>query len=220
MVLLTELTTPEQWYKDTVGKLYDMDNFPSYNKYQCWDYFCYFTKCGHMNVNTYCNKTGYAGDLWKERYQKNYAKYFTFHTDINDVRDGDWLFYDRHVAMYYHGKELGQNQKTGDPAVRLINLNKNILGFMRYKYWNQPKGIAEIYDKKLAGIYKTSAPLNIRTGGSTKYPSLYVLNKLTTVRCYGYAHNEDGTIWLYVLAYPEGQSITGFVCSDYLIRED
>ena len=217
MLPLIKITTPDQWYKDTIGKLYDTDNYPR-QKFQCWDYFDYFCKCGKMQVSTYCSRTGYVTDLWQDRDRQGFSKYFDFITDTSKLQDGDWMFIaPHHVAMYYKGKELGANQRTGDPRVCTINLNRSrVLGAMRYKFWekkSQKKGVAEIYDPKLAGKYSPTVPLNLRTGGSTEFPSLTVLQKGTEFQCYGYAHKaENGDLWL----YGQANGLTGFCSKKYL----
>lgn len=145
---------PKDWYEMTIGKKYDIDG---YYGFQCWDYFAYFCKYFNLNVNTHCSLTGFAGDLWKDRFNKAYSKYFTFITDVNQLRNGDWCFWDSHVAMYYDGKEVGQNQNY-QPQVTAINfIYKGFLGAMRFKKWmdeNKPSLSNEEIEVFIRALYK------------------------------------------------------------------
>ena len=142
---------PKQWYDMTIGKKYDVDG---YYGYQCWDYFAYFVKYMNLNVNTHCSLSGFAGDLWKDRFNKGYSKYFTFITDVNDLKNGDWCFWDKHVAFYYNGKEVGQNQ-NGYPQVTAINFIKSgFIGAMRFKLWSVSNMTNEDITIYITALYK------------------------------------------------------------------
>lgn len=73
---------------------------------------------------------------------------------------------------------------------------------------------AQSFSKSLAGTYKTTAELNLRTGAGTGKASLTIMPKDAKVQCYGYYTTVNGTKWLYV-AYG---SLTGFCSSKYLKR--
>lgn len=71
-----------------------------------------------------------------------YAKYFYF-VSRNELRNGDWVMWARgsgshphsHIAMYYNGKEFGENQ-GGNRQFRLINGHfGDALGGFRWKGW-------------------------------------------------------------------------------------
>lgn len=131
---------PEQFYEQTIGKSIDVDGYYSA---QCWDYFAFYNIQNGYNVNTYCSITGYAGDLYKLRYEKGYDKYYEFFYPRNAKR-GDWIFWDQHVAMvwtvYSDGRVqcLGQNQ-GGVKKVTLKTYSLNsALGCMRDKGWIKP----------------------------------------------------------------------------------
>lgn len=215
------LKSPDNWKNATIGKRYDTDNYPSYNKYQCWDYFDYFCRCLGSKASRYCAITGYAGDLFK-LFDKN-----GFSTDFikitKDYKKGDWLFYNRHVCMLWidnsgNKYELGQNQ--GSTYVNLIKLNPNgILGAMRPKIWvkQDEQGVAEKYDKKIIGQYKTTCIVNLRNGPSTDYKIIKTLNKDTMLSCYGYYSVKDKTHgpWYYVIT---ADNITGFISAKYITK--
>ena len=98
--------TPYQWMTMTLGKQYENgDKYP----FQCWDYFDAFIRYFKLNVSDYCALTGYVCDLWRLRDQYGYGQYFEYVTDWKQLRDGDWVIWDRgstshnmsHVAMFF-----------------------------------------------------------------------------------------------------------------------
>jgi hypothetical protein len=217
--------TPDYWYKLTIGKSYDTDKYPRSNPYQCWDYWDFFCRYIECPCSRYCGDptqggyNGYAGYLWHNRIKLGYHKYFDF-VDPYHIKEGDWLFWDRHVAFYFNNMEVGQNQ-NGRPYVTSMQLNRvGLLGGMRWKKWQKPDyGVAEHFSTVISGEYVCLAKLNMRTGGSTSYPVITVLDKGTKISCYGYYHLEGDIPWLYVVAIINGKSFTGFVCSSYTRKE-
>lgn len=210
--------TPESWYRETIGKRIDTDNYPRSNPYQCWDYFDLFCRTIGFYGSRYCSLTGYVGDLWKLRYKYGFATKFYF-VSPNEIKEGDWVFWDRHVAFYFAGMEVGQNQ-NGRNYVTSMPMNWNgVLGAMRYKGWEKPKsGVAELFSSVIAGRYKTTTAVNFRTGGSIDFTIIECLPKGTVVDCYGYYHMNQNTPWLYVTAPTKDGNCNGFVCSDYLTK--
>lgn len=217
--------TPQEFRDLVIGKSFDVDGFPPSNPYQCYDLFKYCNYLLDIPVNTFCAITGYVCDLWRLRYQYGYESYYKFINPGEPLQEGDWCFWDMgsshpysHVAMYYHGLELGQNQGVpGKPYVTEEATTWDIMGALRPYAWSEyEKGYAEIFNQEYAGCYRTTAPLNIRTGGAVSYHSMGVIPQGDTVNCYGYAHWDEKkkTIWLYVT----WRNVTGFVCSDYLKR--
>lgn len=75
---------------------------------------------------------------------------------------------------------------------------------------------AQKMDKSLAGIYKTTANLHLRSGAGTSKTSLAILPAGTTVNNYGYYTEVSGVKWLYVAASVGGKQLTGFCTSQYL----
>ena len=129
--------TPKEWRDMTIGKAYDIDG--AYGK-QCWDYFAYFVEYMKLNVSTYCALTGYVSDLWRLKDKYGYNKVFDYVQPGEALQDGDWCIWDRgsshnasHIAMYYNGYELGQNQ--GSPTVTEKKTTWDIMGALRFKPW-------------------------------------------------------------------------------------
>lgn len=204
--------TIDQFMNETIGFSFDMDR--AYG-IQCWDYFAKFIQMEMLPVSTYCSLTGYAGDLFKLKDKYGYSKYFDYVYKIKDLKDGDWMFWDKHVAIYYHGHQYGQNQSMKFRGVTSKAVNKSgFLGALRYRAW-QPKksGVADKFSVTVKGTYKTNCNCNIRTGGSLEYPSLGVLPAGTTVNCYGYyTIDTSRKIWYYVVA----DKVVGFIRGDLL----
>lgn len=212
--------TPTEYYNQTIGIKIDYDNFPKKQPYQCWDYFHHFLTALDIPVHDYCALTGYVPDLWRLRGQYGYDKFFEYIYPSQTLIDGDWVIWDRgsshpagHIAMYYQGQELGQNQSG--PYVDLKATTWDFLGALRPKQWNYPsRGYAECFDQLLSREYVCTHYLHLRTGGDTSYPSICLMSKGDRVRCYGYYHVDGfGRKWLYVTH----QNTVGFACASYLI---
>lgn len=134
--------TPYEWKNMTIGKSYDQDK--AYG-YQCWDYFDAFVKYFKLPVSTYCALTGYVCDLWRLRDQYGYGKYFEFITDWKQLRDGDWVIWDRgsashnlsHIAMYFSPNlSLGQNQGSACVTEKPTAFT-DMMGGLRFKGWSE-----------------------------------------------------------------------------------
>lgn len=206
----------KQWIEMTKGNKYDVDG--CYGP-QCWDYFAYFCKYFKLtNMNCHCSLTQYAGDIWRLRNVNNASLYFDFITNVNDIKDGDWCFWSKHVAMYYDGMEYGQNQNYKPQVTAIPFIKSGFIGAFRFKEWKKQKaGTAEKYDKKYSRAYICRYNLNLRTGGNTDYPIIITMLEGQTFRCYGYYHVEkNGKVWLYGVYYNQGKKYTGFACADYL----
>lgn len=129
--------TVKGWRDHTIGKSYEIDGtYP----YQCWDYAADFFIENNIPAEYHCTLTGYVDDLWYLKDQYGYSKYFDYIYNASELRDGDWCIWGKgsshpssHIAMYYQGKELGQNQ--GAPYVNEKSTTWDILGALRYKGW-------------------------------------------------------------------------------------
>lgn len=129
--------SPQSFYDATIGKSINTDG---YYGAQCWDYFDFFCSKEGVTCSRYCALTGYAGDLYKLRYQYGYDKFFEFFYPRHAQR-GDWYFSDHHVAMVWDVYDdgtvllLGQNQG----GIKRVTLKKyklsDALGMMRWKGW-------------------------------------------------------------------------------------
>lgn len=131
------IMSPEEWRADTIGQSFDIDG--AYGA-QCWDYFAYFVQAFGLNVSTYCALTGYVCDLWRLKDQYKYYEVFDYVNPGEPLRNGDWCFWDKgsshnasHVAQYFNGQELGQNQ--GAPYVTEKATTWDIMGALRLKAW-------------------------------------------------------------------------------------
>lgn len=72
---------------------------------------------------------------------------------------------------------------------------------------------AKYFAKTYAKTYKvTASSLNMRTGAGTEKSVICTLPKDTAVTCYGYYSENNGNVWLYVIANGK----TGFVSKKYL----
>lgn len=71
---------------------------------------------------------------------------------------------------------------------------------------------AKYRDDKLAGTYKTTANLNMRTNAGTSHSIIDTIPAGKSVQCYGYYNTADGVKWLYVVY--NGKS--GYCSSKYL----
>ena len=71
-------------------------------------------------------------------------------------------------------------------------------------------------DNAIAGTYRTTANLNLRSGAGTAKKSICVMSKGTTVQCYGYYTLHQGTRWYYVTATVSGKKYIGFCSCKYL----
>lgn len=71
-------------------------------------------------------------------------------------------------------------------------------------------------DRALAGAYRTTADLNLRTGAGTNKAVLTVIPKGGTVRNYGYYNTVGGKKWLYVQYSAGGKTYTGYCSMAYL----
>lgn len=72
------------------------------------------------------------------------------------------------------------------------------------------------FNKSLAGIYRTTADLNIRHGAGTSKALMVTIPKGTKVANYGYYSVSNGCKWLYVQFTYKNVTYTGFASSTYL----
>lgn len=134
---------PQEFYDRWNGKAVDVDG--AYGA-QCWDGFAKYDIDQGIPCSTYCKLTGYAGDLYKLRYDYGYDKYYEFFYPKNAKR-GDWIFWDRHVAMVWdvdlaHDRVqcFGQNQGGKKYFTLKWYTLSTALGCMRYKGWIDMNG--------------------------------------------------------------------------------
>ena len=129
--------TAQEFYTRHIGKAVDIDGAAGV---QCVDLFKAFTK-ENYGVWQYNCTNNRASGLWIYRKDKPYYKYFV-DGNINDLHDGDWVIWGKckvsplsHVAMYYKGKFLGQNQ-FGKKYATWVNITKQgVIGVLRPKMY-------------------------------------------------------------------------------------
>lgn len=152
---MAKWSSARQFIDATLGKKYDMDNFPSYQKYQCWDYGDFFwLKQVGRSLST--GGTGCARGCWTvEKSRKaNAGKQFSLVTDKKKLAYGDWVILNTgaygHVGIVV-GVNLkknivtvqGQNQGVFKAKVTRVNFKlDSFLGAFRYK-WSSDKPKAQ-----------------------------------------------------------------------------
>lgn len=78
------------------------------------------------------------------------------------------------------------------------------------------KDSAKSFNQGIAGTYKTTDALNIRSGAGTNKTILVTVPKGTKVKCYGYYTSVSGVKWYYVQFTYNNIVYTGFCSSKYL----
>lgn len=138
--------TPAEFVRQYIGQNIDWDGVYAT---QCVDGWKVFLSWAGIPVRATPN--GWADSIWtcrnadgsiNESYQTWTEKHFDRITDPADLRDGDWCIWGKgssctlsHVAMYYRGQFFGERQGGGN-EFRLVTLNKDILGALRWKKWD------------------------------------------------------------------------------------
>ena len=124
------------FYNKTIGNSYDIDKSAGY---QCVDLFKYFCKLYYGSYGS--TGTGYADGYYKNRKTNGLLNHFNDMGSNASLQNGDWVFWGygskiapkSHVAMYYNGKFLGQNQ-NGAQKVTLISMSTDgVIGVLRPK---------------------------------------------------------------------------------------
>lgn len=154
--------TPEQFYAETLGKVIDYDG--AYGA-QCVDAFRYW---GTMNsVPVPPTPNNYADGYWYSRDALGFNKWFAYINNPAEFRTGDWVIWGRstmpggskshkssHIAMYYMGKEYGENQGgNGGFTLKLTDFS-DALGALRWKgYIMDDKTIEQLAYEVIAGMW-------------------------------------------------------------------
>ena len=77
-------------------------------------------------------------------------------------------------------------------------------------------GTADYFKKEVAGVYTTTANLNMRNDAGASNKSLVVVPKGTKVQCFGYYSLSKGVNWLLVQVTIDKVQYTGFCSKSYL----
>lgn len=199
---------------------------------QCVDAFKLF--CYWAFGSYWATGNNYADGYW---YGRNQHKDKFIAVPPNQLRDGDWAIWARgskshpasHVAMYYGGKEFGQNQGGNRGFCLKDTTFSDCLGGLRWvgfkdlvpakpqaKPVNNYKGkkttIAYEIHSQYAKTWTTTVNLRLRKGWTTNDPIIVVMPAGSKFTCYGY-HTGD---WLYGVYTYKGVKYTGFAYKGYL----
>ena len=143
-----------QFISQTLGHSYDMDGYPSGQRFQCWDYADYFwvNQVGRMFIT----KPGGRGcilDCWNISRFKNAGNEFGIITSFASLKTGDWAAFGGsktgHIGIVVSrsGNTVvlqGQNQGSIRTKVTRITMASTyFLGAWRYKAWNAGGGSAQ-----------------------------------------------------------------------------
>ncbi len=131
--------TPKNFYDQYIGKSIDYDS--AYGV-QCVDGFKAF--CQWAGIPVKATPNNWANGYWIYRDELGYSQWFDYISDPALIRSGDWCIWDKgsscpssHISMYFNGKFFGERQVTGDPSFSLVTLQKDIIGALRWKGWNE-----------------------------------------------------------------------------------
>lgn len=141
------MRTPDQFVAEYDGKNIDWDGV--YGT-QCVDGFKVF--CAWAGIPVRATPNGWADSIFtglnadktpNQSYIAWRDTYFEQITDRTRIQNGDWCVWGKgfgsyplsHVAMYYNGQYFGENQ-GGDRGFRLVPLNNDIIGALRWKGWS------------------------------------------------------------------------------------
>lgn len=113
-------------------------------------------------------------------------------TKSDKLKRGDILLANGHTAIVVQGQTSSSNKITTEQASKK--------------------------DASVAGTYKTTTTLNMRTGAGTGKSIITTLPTGTVCKCYGYYSVAGGTKWLYLVATVDGVQYTGFCSSKFLVR--
>ena len=234
---VSTVLTMDQFYKKYNGKAIDYDG--AYGV-QCVDGFRLL--CMELGIPGKATPNNWADGYWIYRNDLGFNKYFNYITDYKQLKNGDVTIWKRgskshsssHIALYYNGREFGQNQ-GGNRAFCLKATDfSDICGALRPKVWatsgsttpaTKPvekvaTGKAKSFNNKLTGTYKVTAKagLWLRNAAGTNQAKMVLMPLNTKVNCYGYYSSVSGVNWYYVIATVGGVKYTGFCSSQYLTK--
>ena len=187
--------TANEFYNKTIGKSFDIDKSAGV---QCVDLFKYF--CQLMNGTYLATGTGYASGYYTKRATNGILKYFKdMGSNPSVLKNGDWVIWGygtaiapkSHIAMYYNGKFLGQNQGGAKKTTLISMSTSGVIGILRPNQY--------VTTTSSSNIKYTTSDLNVRTGAGTNYNAVNVLYKKTAVRVHeikgSWARIEEG-MWV------------------------
>lgn len=185
--------SPHEFYLDVDGK--------SMWGGQCVHLFNGFTSemCNGFQVG--CTESGYAKDIWNQRYTNGVLNYYD-EVPANQMVDGDWAIYDNcefapysHVAMFRldNGNNTGiflqQNDTRHNPVTSTAqdtNPYAGIMGALRLKAWHEepkkqekPKEEPKKDDSfKVGDKVKVKELVDYNGTGLISYDDYYIITEL------------------------------------------
>lgn len=142
-------STPLAFYQRTIGRQFDVDNYPKGDPFQCWDYMAEQADSNNVPWQKVliCRKTGYVQDLWDLRYFSGILDYYD-EVSPEEFQNGDFVIWPfsysytpkSHVAMFWNDKAVGQNQSGNKYVCAVDYLDfRRALGGFRLKQWEDRK---------------------------------------------------------------------------------
>lgn len=191
-------STPLAFYQRTIGRQYDIDN--AYGN-QCWDYMAEQARSNNVPWQKVliCRKTGYVQDLWDLRYFSGILDYYD-EVSTEELQNGDFVIWPfsysytpkSHVAMYWNGKAVGQNQSGNQYVCSVGYLDfRRALGGFRLKTWEDNK---MLYIGPGAVIYDQFAGQDIVVYGQPDGDKLTLISAKTDGKVTGYDRQLIGDI--------------------------
>lgn len=113
------------------------------------------------------------------------------------LKRGDILLSSGHTAIVLSDGNTSVKQNTSTNNVKVASAQK--------------------FDKSLAGTYKTTGSLHLRTDAGKTYDSIIIMPKGTKVKNYGYYSGPSDNKWLFIQTTIKGKSYTGFASKKYLV---
>lgn len=190
--------TGHEFYFETIGKQYDVDN---YFGAQCWDLFAYYCdRMGYKRVN--CTRTGYVIDIYIDRMNNGVLDNFV-EVSVPRLQDGDWCVFDfgnvSHIAMFRlregdKGIFLGLNQGA-DVVNQSVYELKYIVGCFRAK--DTMKDYVFTDSGSVTVIVDT---LNVRDMPST---SAKIVAEYYRCEIFNYdsVQEKEGYLWAHYISY-------------------
>lgn len=138
----------QDFINETLGGAFDMDGYPTAQKYQCWDYGDYFwvNQVGRALI-TKPGGYGSVRDCWTASRKVNAGNDFILISDKKQLAVGDWCIFnngdDGHIGIIKSIIKAGvlvilQGENQGSIRVNAIQRNLyDFLGAFRYKGWQK-----------------------------------------------------------------------------------
>lgn len=219
--------SPDRFYDKYIGESVDVDNYPAYQPYQCYDLWAQFIMDVYDEDSpVIITPTGYPRDIWNNFDGLGLDAYFT--KVEGNPRDGDWVIYDSpafsHVGMFRSENDDGtiiilHQNYLGQPEVTQDRFTANyILGFIRPNVYIDGK--ADKNAKPTISIDKNEITVGEEiTFSFTSAKSDKVVLRIykdderiakkewKKKKSYTTSFDEAGDYYAYLTAYDDGESV-------------